>query len=69
MFESDTRQVSRMQEAGVRYLHTARRKASLPCLCERRCCMSIRMLQGDCRETLPTLEANSVQAVITSPPY
>jgi DNA modification methylase len=31
--------------------------------------MSVRLLTGDCRVTLPTLEANSVQAVITSPPY
>jgi DNA modification methylase len=31
--------------------------------------MSIRLLTGDCRETLRTLEAGSCQAVITSPPY
>ncbi len=31
--------------------------------------MSIRLLVGDCRETLPTVESGSVQAVITSPPY
>ena len=31
--------------------------------------MSIRLLVGDCRETLPTLEEKSVQSVITSPPY
>lgn len=31
--------------------------------------VSIRLLTGDCRETLPTLDAGSVQAVITSPPY
>lgn len=28
-----------------------------------------RYLTGDCRETLPTLEAESVHCVITSPPY
>jgi DNA modification methylase len=31
--------------------------------------MSIRLLTGDCRETLSTLPTASVQAVITSPPY
>lgn len=31
--------------------------------------MSVRLLTGDCRETLPTLEPSSVQACITSPPY
>jgi|SRR5215831_876416 len=31
--------------------------------------MSIRLLEGDCRETLPLLEAASVQCAITSPPY
>jgi DNA modification methylase len=31
--------------------------------------MTIRQMVGDCRETLPTLEAGSVQSVITSPPY
>ncbi|HEY2616875.1 MAG TPA: DNA methyltransferase [Acetobacteraceae bacterium] len=29
----------------------------------------IRMLHGDCRDVLPTLEANSVHCVVTSPPY
>lgn len=29
----------------------------------------IRLLEGDCRTTLPTLAAGSVQACITSPPY
>lgn len=27
------------------------------------------ILHGDCLEILPTLEANSVQCVVTSPPY
>lgn len=31
--------------------------------------MSIRLLRGDCRETLATLEPGSVQCVATSPPY
>ena len=31
--------------------------------------MTIRLLVGDCRETLKTLPAQSVQCVITSPPY
>ncbi len=29
----------------------------------------IRILQGDCRDVLPTLEAGSVQCVVCSPPY
>jgi DNA modification methylase len=29
----------------------------------------IRLLHGDCRETLPTLESGSVQCAISSPPY
>lgn len=29
----------------------------------------IELLQGDCREVLPTIPERSVQAVITSPPY
>jgi len=31
--------------------------------------MSVRMLRGDCRTILPTLPANSVHCVVTSPPY
>lgn len=31
--------------------------------------MSINILNGDCLEILPTLEANSVHAVVTDPPY
>lgn len=31
--------------------------------------MTVRVLTGDCRELLPTLEAESVQCVVTSPPY
>ena len=31
--------------------------------------MTIRILTGDCRDVLPTLEANSVHCVVTSPPY
>jgi DNA modification methylase len=31
--------------------------------------MSVRILQGDCRNVLPTLAAGSVQCVVTSPPY
>ncbi len=31
--------------------------------------MSVQVLQGDCRETLKTLDAGSVQCVVTSPPY
>ena len=29
----------------------------------------IRLLSGDCRDVLPTLPADSVQCVVTSPPY
>src|SRR5215469_15171373 len=31
--------------------------------------MKTRILQGDCRTILPTLPANSVHCVVTSPPY
>ena len=31
--------------------------------------MTIRVLHGDCRTVLPTLEAASVQCVVTSPPF
>lgn len=31
--------------------------------------MSVRILTGDCRDVLPTLEAESVHCAITSPPY
>lgn len=31
--------------------------------------MTVRILSGDCREVLRTLEDNSVQCVVTSPPY
>ena len=31
--------------------------------------MTVRILQGDCRALLPTLEAQSVQCIVTSPPY
>jgi len=31
--------------------------------------MSITLLSGDCRDVLPTLAANSVHCVVTSPPY
>jgi len=31
--------------------------------------MTIRILQGDCREALRTLEADTVDAVVTDPPY
>lgn len=31
--------------------------------------MTVRLLRGDCREVLPTLEAESVHCVVTSPPY
>lgn len=31
--------------------------------------MSVRILQGDCRDVLATLEAESVNACVTSPPY
>ena len=31
--------------------------------------MGYQLLQGDCLELLPTLESNSVQCVVTSPPY
>lgn len=30
---------------------------------------SLRILQGDCRELLPTLPADSIDLIITSPPY
>lgn len=30
---------------------------------------SVRVLHGDCRDVLPTLPANSIHCVITSPPY
>ena len=29
----------------------------------------ITIYQGDCRDVLPTLDAESVQCVVTSPPY
>lgn len=29
----------------------------------------IRLLQGDCRDVLPTLSEQSVQCCVTSPPY
>lgn len=29
----------------------------------------VRLYQGDCRQVLAELEPNSVQVVITSPPY
>jgi DNA modification methylase len=31
--------------------------------------IGVRILAGDCREVLPTLEARSVQCCVTSPPY
>ena len=31
--------------------------------------MTIRILQGDCRDVLATLPADSVQCCVTSPPY
>jgi DNA modification methylase len=31
--------------------------------------MTVRILSGDCRDVLPTLEPRSVQCVVTSPPY
>ena len=31
--------------------------------------VEVRVLAGDCRELLPTIEANSVQSCVTSPPY
>ena len=31
--------------------------------------MSTRLIRGDCREVLPTLEANSFDCCVTSPPY
>jgi DNA modification methylase len=31
--------------------------------------MSSRVIVGDCRAVLPTLEAGSVQTCVTSPPY
>lgn len=31
--------------------------------------MTVRILTGDCRHTLPTLDAGSVQCCVTSPPY
>ena len=31
--------------------------------------MTVRILQGDCRDVLPTLPADSVHCVVTSPPY
>ena len=31
--------------------------------------MSVRILHGDCRDLLPTLEAESVHSVVTDPPY
>jgi DNA modification methylase len=31
--------------------------------------MSLRLLEGDCRVLVPTLESGSVQCVVTSPPY
>ena len=31
--------------------------------------MGIRLLQGDCRDVLPTLPSESVHCVVTSPPY
>jgi DNA modification methylase len=30
---------------------------------------NVKLLQGDCLQTLKTLEANSIQCVVTSPPY
>ncbi|HEV8191103.1 MAG TPA: site-specific DNA-methyltransferase, partial [Ktedonobacterales bacterium] len=31
--------------------------------------MTVRVLDGDCRELLATLDAESVQTCVTSPPY
>ena len=31
--------------------------------------MTIRVIQGDCREVMPTLDACSVDAIVTDPPY
>lgn len=31
--------------------------------------MTVRMLPGDCREVLPTMPRNSVDCIVTSPPY
>lgn len=31
--------------------------------------MSVRLITGDCRDVLPTLEADSFDCVVTSPPY
>lgn len=31
--------------------------------------MSVRIIHGDCREVLKTLDAESVHCVVTSPPY
>src|SRR5690348_6225350 len=31
--------------------------------------MSVRVLDGDCLDVLPTLDAESVQCCVTSPPY
>src|SRR6188768_1496385 len=31
--------------------------------------MSVRILRGDCLDVLPTLPADSVHCVVTSPPY
>jgi len=31
--------------------------------------MSVRIIQGDCREVLKTIEAESIDAVVTDPPY
>jgi DNA modification methylase len=31
--------------------------------------VAVRIITGDCREVLPTLDAGSVQCVVTSPPY
>ena len=31
--------------------------------------MTVRILTGDCREVLPTLDAGSVHCCVTSPPY
>ena len=31
--------------------------------------MTVRVIQGDCRDVLATLPAESVHCVVTSPPY
>lgn len=31
--------------------------------------MTFRIITGDCRSILPTLEAGSVHCIVTSPPY